>query len=125
MINKHQLLSYYNKIWLPFMNENKLPEQLDINGNKIYTLKIANDYYINAHYNNLSWLLTVYFYEPGKKNIDIHIWNWNWGWKYNTDDMKKTGLLDLYDYLEQDYTAVFHFLKNIKFQIKKNKLINS
>lgn len=121
MINKHQLLTYYNKIWLPFMKDTKIPEVTSASGYKQNKLKMTDEYYIQAYYERFNWMLSIHFYEPYKADIDIHIWNWNWGWKFDTNDMKKTGLLDLYDYCEQDYDATLHFLRNIKLQITKNK----
>lgn len=123
MINKHHLLTYYNKIWLPYMLNNKLPLKEGNNGYKFHKIKMTDEYYIQVYYERLSWILAIHFYEPYKKDIDIHIWNWNWGYKFNTNDMKKTGLLDLYDYCDQDYSKTLEFLRNIKLQLVKNKSI--
>ena len=102
------------------MLKNKLPIIEGNNGYKIHKLKMTDEYYVQGYYERFSWVLAIQFYEPYKKDIDIHIWNWNWGCKYNSDDIKKTGLLSLYDHCEQDYVRTLHFLRNIKLEITKN-----
>jgi len=103
------------------MLENKLPIHIGKDGYKQHKIKMTDEYYIQAYYDRFSWILAIHFYEPYRKDIDIHIWEWNWGWKFDTNDMKKTGLIYLYDYCEQDYDTTLHFLRNIKLEVTKAK----
>lgn len=104
-MNLSKLMKYYTQIWIPFMENNKIENIIEI-----------NEIQIKGIYNKFNWYISLFFYD---KIIDIQVWKWGLIWKPKLNNSSQNGIDELLDYFKGNYNSVFNILHLIKVEINK------